>query len=100
MSDSTVRKVKLSPRARVLRFLRAVLDPRALAHGFKLLNYYNYTHVRELRKLRRGRQVAISPTASFANGHNIVIGNRVTIGAHVSLWAGPEARGSCWATTY
>ncbi|MFN2310288.1 MAG: acyltransferase, partial [Gammaproteobacteria bacterium] len=90
MSDRTVRKVKLSRRARVWRFLGALLDPRALAHGFKLLNYYNYTHVRELRKLRRGRHVAISPTASFANGHNIVIGNRVTIGAHVSLWAGPE----------
>lgn len=90
MSDSAVRKTKMSRRARTWRFIKAVLDPRALAHGFKLLNYYNYTHVRELRKLHLGRHVAISPTVSFANGHNVVIGNRVNVGAHASLWAGPD----------
>ena len=90
MSDSAVRKTRVSQRARAWRFTKAMLDPTALAHRFKLLSYYNYTHMRELCKLHLRRHVAISPTVSFANGHNVVIGNRVNVGAHSSLWAGPE----------
>lgn len=89
MSDDKVHKARTTRGQRVLRFLGALADPRALAHAFKVVNYYNYTHVTPLRKLTRGQGVAISPTASFANAQNIVIGNRVTIGANVSLWAGP-----------
>jgi len=54
----------------------------------KVVNYYNYTHVAELPKITRGTQVAISPTASVVNGQNIVLGDRSTIDAYCSLWAG------------
>lgn len=73
---------------RFVRLAASVLDPRAYAHLLKIINYYNYTHVAELRQaVRRGKQ-QISPTASFANGRNVVLGERVSIGAGVSIWAG------------
>lgn len=76
---------------RFLRLAGSALDPRSYAHLLKIINYYNYTHVAELRQaVRRGAQ-QISPTASFANGHNIVLGARVSIGAGVSIWAGSGA---------
>jgi len=74
--------------ARLMRLIAACLDPRAWAHGIKLLNFYNYTHVSELRRIQRSANVRISPTASFANGHNISLGARVRIGAGVHVWAG------------
>lgn len=83
-----VHKIRRSKGQRLLRLLGSAIDPRAWAHGFKIRNYYNYTHVAELRQIRMGRNVAISPTASFANGRNIEIGDKVSIGAHASLWAG------------
>lgn len=89
MSDDKVHKVRTTRGQRALRFLASLADPRALAHAFKVMNYYNYTHVAQVRKLARGKGVAISPTASFANAQNIVLGDRVTVGANVSLWAGP-----------
>lgn len=89
MEGEKVYKKDPSRLSRLLRLLGATFDPRALAHVFRLINYYNYTHVAELRKATVGRDVRISPNASFANGANIVLGDRVRIGAHVSLWAGP-----------
>ena len=86
-----VRKKKRSYASRVLRGIGSILDPRAFAHLIKIVNYYNYTHVQELRLVTRGRDVRISPTASFSNGRNIVLGDRVSIGAHTSIWAGPGA---------
>jgi acetyltransferase-like isoleucine patch superfamily enzyme len=74
---------------RVLRLLWSVLNPRNAAHMFKILNYYSYTHVTELRQVTRGKGVVVAPTVSFANGRNITIGDRSRIGANVSLWAGP-----------
>ncbi|AEI96549.1 hypothetical protein RLO149_p630410 (plasmid) [Roseobacter litoralis Och 149] len=58
-------------------------------HGIKVLNYYGHTHVSERRKATLGRDVRISPMASFANAQNLIIKNRARIGANVSLWAGP-----------
>lgn len=74
---------------RILRLLGGVLDPRAWAHGIKILNYYNYSHVQELRKATLGAGVRISPTVSLSNAQNIQIGERSRIGAGCSLWAGP-----------
>ncbi|MGL4309594.1 MAG: acyltransferase [Paracoccaceae bacterium] len=88
MTDAPVQKAKLSKPQRLLRLLKATLDPRALAHLFKVINYYNYTHVAELRQAHIGKGAKISPTASFANARNLYIGDRVSIGANVSLWAG------------
>lgn len=91
MSTPHPHKRRLSRGQRFLRLIGASLDPRAWAHMIKVVNYYNYTHVAELRKItRRGRQ-NISPTASLANGHNIELGDRVSIGANTCLWAGPGA---------
>lgn len=89
MSDDKVYKVRTTRLQRLFRLIRSVLDPRALGHAAKLVNYYNTTHVTELRQATKGQGLMISPTASFANGRNIVLGNRVHIGANSSLWAGP-----------
>lgn len=89
MTDTPVHKVRLTRPQRFWRLLGALLDPRAWAHAVKVVNYYNHTHVAELRKVRRGAGVVISPVASFANGQNVVLGDRARIGAHCSLWAGP-----------
>ena len=89
MSVDKVHKPRTSRAQRFLRLLGSILDPRALAHMAKIVNFYNTTHVAELRQARRGTGVRISPTASFANGRNIVIGDRVHIGAGCYLWGGP-----------
>lgn len=89
MTGEPVHKVRLSRGQRLRRLLLAFLDPRAWGHAFKVVNYYNYTHVAELRKVTRGAKVVISPLASFANGQNIVLGDRCRIGANCYLWAGP-----------
>jgi acetyltransferase-like isoleucine patch superfamily enzyme len=73
---------------RLLKLLGSILDPRALAHAALIVGRYNTTHVQPLRHARK-RQGRISPTASFANGQNSVLGNRVHVGANTSLWAGP-----------
>ncbi|MBE9640460.1 acyltransferase [Salipiger pacificus] len=84
-----VHKVRRSRGRRLLRLLGSACDPRAWAHLVKIVNFYNYTHLQELRKARLAPGVNISPTASFANGQNIEIGPRVTLGAHCQIWAGP-----------
>jgi acetyltransferase-like isoleucine patch superfamily enzyme len=84
------RKRALGRRARALRLLAGALDPRAWAHAVRLVNYYNYAHVAPRRQLTQGKDVAISPNAVFSNAHNIRLGDRVSVGARVHLWAGPE----------
>ena len=74
--------------ARLFRLLGSAIDPRAWAHAIKLVNYYNYSHVEPLRKIRLGRECSISPNAVFSNPSRIVIGDRVRIGARCHLWAG------------
>ncbi|ABV95855.1 transferase hexapeptide repeat containing protein (plasmid) [Dinoroseobacter shibae DFL 12 = DSM 16493] len=88
-TDPHPRKKSLSYPARVLRGIGAMLDPRAWAHAVRLVNYYNYSHVIPRRSLRLGRDVRLSPNAAFSNPERIEIGDRVSIGAHCTLWAGP-----------
>ncbi|WP_245897539.1 acyltransferase [Palleronia abyssalis] len=64
------------------------MDPRAWAHLLKIVNFYNYTHVQELRAADVDRSANIAPTAGFANGRNLRIGARVTVGAYCQIWAG------------
>lgn len=90
MSESEIRKKNLSLMDRFRRLVGSTLDPRAWAHGLKVMNYYNYTHVAELRKISLGPDVRISPTVSFANGQNIEIHARTRIGAGCSIWAGND----------
>ena len=84
-----VRKQRLGRGGRLLRLIRNTFDPRAWLHLVRVVNYYNVTHVAPLRDATVGAERAISPVASFANGRNILIGNRVSIGAHSAIWAGP-----------
>lgn len=89
MDNTRIYKTDKTRLQRVTRLIISVLDPRAFLHVFKIINYYNYTHVAELRQAKVGHAPRISPNASFVNGRNLVIGDRVRIGANVSLWAGP-----------
>ncbi|MEI4488205.1 acyltransferase [Frigidibacter sp. MR17.14] len=82
-------KARPSKAARLLRLLKSTCDPRAWAHAVKIVNYYNYSHVQPLRKIRLGPGANISPTALFANPERIEIGARVRIGSDCMLWAGP-----------
>lgn len=80
-------------RSRLQRFLRlvtGVIDPRAWAHLIKLVNYYNYAHVRPRRDMTTGPKCEISPTATFIYGQRIKLGARVLVGENTRLWAGPE----------
>lgn len=85
-----VHKRSLSRPRRALRALLATLDPRSWAHGLKLLNYYNYSHVIPRRSMTIGPNAAISPNAIFSNPERIVIGRGLTLGARCHLWAGPS----------
>ncbi len=89
-------KQSLTRGERQLRALRSVLDPRAWLHLFRLLNYYNHTHVAPRRELVTQGPCTISPTASFANARNICLGHAAHIGANCSLWAG-QTRGTICA---
>jgi len=91
MPDAPVHKADLDKGSRLKRLIRSNLDPRSWAHVFKLVNYYGYTHVNELRQARLDQDVRVAPNVSIANGRNIEIGARARIGANVSLWGGPGA---------
>lgn len=75
--------------SRGLRTLRSILDPRAWLHLIKIVNYYNYSHVAPMRRLKIGMERNVSPDAVFQNPERIVIGERVRIGSRCHLWAGP-----------
>lgn len=73
---------------RAFAFVRSTLDPRVYAGLFRLVHWYNRTHVSQRRLLTCGAGVRLSPIAVFANAERIVIGDRTRVGDHVSLWAG------------
>ncbi|WP_260926815.1 acyltransferase [Novosphingobium sp. 9] len=87
-SPDLTSKRKLSRGQRFLRLLASTLDPRAWAHLFKIVNYYNYSHVQPLRSVRRGEGCAISPDAVFSHAERVVLGERVAIGSRCHIWAG------------
>jgi acetyltransferase-like isoleucine patch superfamily enzyme len=74
--------------SRAFAFVRSTLDPRAYIGLFRLVHWYNRTHVRERRRLACGRDVRLSPLASFANAHRITLGDRTRVGDRAALWAG------------
>lgn len=74
--------------ARALRLVLSSLDPRAWAHVFRLVNYYNYTHVTPRRRLTLGPGARISPNAEFSNPERITAGRGLRLGARCTLWAG------------
>lgn len=84
-----VHKSRKSRSQKLQRLLGSTLDPRSWAHMVKIANFYNYTHVQQKRLMSCGAGVSIGPTANFANAQNIVLGDRVSVGANNCLWAGP-----------
>jgi acetyltransferase-like isoleucine patch superfamily enzyme len=77
-----------APRARLLRGVRSALDPRPWLHAARIVHYYNYSHVQQLRLATVGQATAIAPNASFRNGERIVIGDGARIGERCAIWAG------------
>lgn len=84
-----VRKQALGRTGRLLRLVAGLADPRAWLHLVKMVNYYNYSHVQPLRRLRVGASPSISPDAVFSNADRIEMGDRVRIGSRCHIWAGP-----------
>lgn len=74
--------------SRLHNFLKSVLDPRVYVHGFRVLHFYNYSHVEQLRKLHRGSNVTFAPNVSFRNAERIWIGDGSHIGEYSTIWAG------------
>jgi acetyltransferase-like isoleucine patch superfamily enzyme len=83
-----IHKQRLNPLQRALRLGGSVFDPRAWLHLFKIVNYYNYTHVAPKRRIRFGSSPNVSPDVVFSNPERIVIGDRVRIGSRCHIWAG------------
>jgi acetyltransferase-like isoleucine patch superfamily enzyme len=90
VSNPEVRKSSPNRVQRGARLLASIFDPRAWLHLFKLVNYYNYTHVAPLRDIRFAAPGNVSPDAVFQNAARIQIGRRVRIGSRCHLWAGPS----------
>lgn len=74
--------------ARALRLARSALDPRPWAHVLRLVHFYNYSHVAQLRKASVGRRVSIAPNVSLRSGERVRIGDHSHVGQYCSLWAG------------
>lgn len=80
----------LSPRKknRALGLALSLVDPRAWLQLFRLVHYYNYSHVRPRRLAEIGPGVRMAPNVSLRNGERIKIGAYSHIGAYCSIWAG------------
>ena len=76
---------------RARRLVRSVTDLRPYLHVFRLLHYYNYTHVAERRLVDMGPGVQFAPNVSITNGERVSIGEGSHVGANCHLWAGNRA---------
>jgi acetyltransferase-like isoleucine patch superfamily enzyme len=77
-----------SRRARAIRLARSALDPRPWVHLVRLVHYYNYGHVAQVRRVQLGENVTMAPNVSLRSGERIAIGAHSHIGERSSLWAG------------
>ena len=73
---------------RALRAAWGLIDPRAYVHALRMVNLWNHAHARPRRALTLGRDVEISPDASFANPARVSIGDRTVLASGVRLMAG------------
>lgn len=73
---------------RVLGAILSVIDPRVYVHAFRVLHFYDYAHVSQVRRLTRGAEVSFAPNVSFRNAERIEIGAGSHIGEHSIVWAG------------
>ncbi|MDX2132719.1 MAG: acyltransferase [Planctomycetota bacterium] len=84
------RKRSLSKPARALRLVLSAIDPRAYAHLFRMINFYNHTHVIPRRAAAIHPSAAVSPDAMFSHGERIEIARGARIGSRCCIWAGPS----------
>ena len=54
----------------------------------RLAHFYGYSHVSQVPRLRRGRDVTFAPNVSFRNAERITIGDGTHIGERSVVWAG------------
>lgn len=73
---------------RYVRALLSALDPRVYFHGLRILHFYGYAHVTQVRRLDRGANVTFAPNVSFRNAERITIGSGTHIGEYSTIWAG------------
>jgi acetyltransferase-like isoleucine patch superfamily enzyme len=69
-----------------------VVDPRPWLHLLRLVHFYNYSHVSQVRRARIGSGVRMAPNVSLRSGERVEIGARAHVGAYCSLWAGETSR--------
>lgn len=68
--------------------LRSTANPRTWLHGIRLAHFSSYSHVRQVRQLRRGEGVTFAPNVSFRNAERITIGEGSHLGEYSTIWAG------------
>lgn len=73
---------------RYIRALLSAIDPRVYIHGLRILHFYGYAHVTQVRNLDRGPDVTFAPNVSFRNAERITIGRGTHIGEYSTIWAG------------
>lgn len=72
----------------LIHAVRRVTRLATWLHALKLVNFYSYAHVEQLRKLSAGPGLRISPSVSLRFSERIDIGRGVHVGEHSSIWAG------------
>jgi acetyltransferase-like isoleucine patch superfamily enzyme len=88
VSEPPFPRVPRRKKSRALAFGLSLVDPRAWFQLFRMVHYYNYSHVRPRRLADIGPGVRMAPNVSLANGERIKIGAYSHIGARCSIWAG------------
>ena len=62
--------------SRYAKALLSAIDPRVYLHGLRILHFYGYAHVSQVRKLDRAPGATFAPNVSFRNAERITIGSR------------------------
>lgn len=88
ISEPPSPRVPPPKKSRALSFGLSLIDPRAWLQLFRMVHYYNYSHVRPRRLADIGPHVRMAPNVSLANGERIEIGAYSHVGARSSIWAG------------
>lgn len=86
--DFPVPRKRLERKDKDARFIFSICDPRAWAQLWRMINYWNYSHVVPRRQMRHGQNLSIAPNVNFANANRIQIGSDVIIASGAMLWAG------------
>lgn len=67
---------------------QSLLNVKTYLHGLRIAHFYSYSHVQQVAKLTRGRDVSFGPNVSFRNAERITLGAGTHIGERSIIWAG------------